>query len=191
MPPRKLILIKHAESLLTPEVTAERWQLTDRGRAQCVPLAERLRTYAPSNIIASTEPKAIETGQIISRQLKVPFETELGLHEHDRSNVPLVPREMFEEEMRRFFSTPHELVYGLESAEEARNRFAAAVTRVLREYPEGTIAIVTHGTVIALLLAAANGRDVFQLWKELGTPSFAVVDPGNWRIETLVADIAR
>jgi broad specificity phosphatase PhoE len=186
MTPRKLILIKHAESLLTAEVTAERWQLTDRGRAQCLSLADRLAPHAPSIIVASAEPKAIETGQILARRLKLPFETELGLHEHDRSNVPLVPREMFEEEMRRFFANPHEQVYGLESAEEARSRFAAAVTRVCREYPEGNLAIVTHGTVIALLLAAPNNRDVFELWKQLSTPSFAVVDPANGLISELV-----
>ena len=187
---RSVILIKHAEAVLTAEVTAEHWQLSDRGRQQCLPLADRLAPHSPSIILSSTEPKAIETGQLISRRLKLPFDTALGLHEHDRSNVALVPREHFEQEMRRFFINPHDLVYGRESAEETKSRFLASVARVCRENPAGNLGLVTHGTVIALLLAAANQRDPFDLFRQLATPSFAIVEPGTWRIQTLVTDIA-
>lgn len=189
MGPARFILAKHAEPALTPEVTAERWQLTDAGRAQCARLAERLRAHAPGRIISSTEPKAIETGQLVSRQLGLPFDSEIGLHEHDRSNVPLVPRDAFEANMQRFFSLPHELVYGRESADEARVRFQSALARVLRQYPADTPAIITHGTVIALLLAVPNSLDAFSLWKSLGTPSFVVVESPTWRIVETVASI--
>ena len=190
MEPRTLLLIKHAETQLTPEVTAERWTLTDRGRAQSRLLAERLRSYAPAIIVASAEPKAIETGQLVAAHLKIPLDTELGLHEHDRSNVPLVAREEFEAHMKAFFADPHALVYGNETAYEAHRRFSLAVTKVLRENPAGTIGIVAHGTVMALLLAGPNQRDVFEFWRSLTTPCVVVVDTGSWRIQTLITDIA-
>ena len=187
---RSLILVKHAQTVLTPDVTAERWPLSPAGRAQCLPLAQRLAPLQPTMVVASTELKAIETGQLIARQLKVPFETALGLHEHDRSNVPLVPREQFEGHMRQFFETPHELVYGLETADEAYARFHAAVGQVLRVYPQGPLALVTHATVMALLLARSNNRAAFDLWLELAAPSFAVVDAATFALRELVTTIA-
>lgn len=190
MQTRQLILVKHAQTLLTPEVTAEGWPLSPAGRAQCLPLAERLAGKQPARVVASTELKAIETGQIIARQLKIPFETALGLHEHDRSNVPLVPRERFEEQMRQFFESPHEIVYGLESADEAYDRFHIAVVKVLREHPAGTLALVTHATVMALLLARNNGRAAFELWRGLASPSFALVDAATFALREIVPAIA-
>lgn len=189
MQTRQLILVKHAETLLTADVTAEHWPLTPEGRAQCPGLARKLLPLEVTEIISSTEPKAIETGQIVARELHLPFESALGLHEHDRSNVQLVARERFEEHMRQFFQMPHEVVYGRESADDAHTRFRAALIRLLREHPAGTLAVVTHGTVMALLLARANRRDPFALWLELASPSFAVVDAGTFALQDLVTAV--
>ena len=189
MSKRTLILVKHAETLLTPEVTAERWPLTPRGREQCPALARRLGEYGLTKVVASTELKAIETGQLVARQLKVEFETAIGLHEHDRSNVPLIPREQYEERMRQFFAAPQELVYGRESADEALARYRAAVVKVHRENPDETLAIVSHGTVMALLLAQANRRGAFELWLALGSPSLAVVEAETFALCELVGNL--
>jgi len=186
---RPLILIKHAAPTLVAEVTAEHWQLSEAGRAQCVPLANRLRPHALTSIIASTEVKAIETGQLVARQLGLPFDTGLGLHEHDRSNIPLVPRDEFEAHMADFFANPMDLLYGCETAHEAQSRMRNAVDRTLREYPADTLGIVTHGTVMALLLAGPNHLDPFQLWLQLSTPSFAVVTTPDLLIRELVTDV--
>lgn len=83
--------------------------------------------------------------------------------------------------MAAFFASPHELVYGRETAHEALTRFRNALDRTLREHPAGTLAIVTHGTVMALLLAAANRLDPNQLWLRLATPSFVVVTYPTWQ----------
>jgi broad specificity phosphatase PhoE len=50
----------------------------------------------------------------------------------------------------------------------------------------GNIAIVAHGTVISLLVAAANGLDGFELWRRLGLPSALLVEwPGLKRVRVL------
>jgi broad specificity phosphatase PhoE len=38
------------------------------------------------------------------------------------------------------------------------------------------VAVVTHGTVIALYVAELTGEDPFTLWRRMGLPSFAVLD---------------
>jgi len=49
---------------------------------------ERLANQEIKKIFSSSEPKAIETAEIIGNGLSLPVEIQPGLHEHDRSNVP-------------------------------------------------------------------------------------------------------
>ena len=50
------------------------------------------------------------------------------------------------------FRRPNDLVLGKETAVAALSRFRSALDEVLAEHPEGNVAVVSHGTVIALLL---------------------------------------
>lgn len=184
---RRLVLVKHAETLLLPEVIPSRWRLTEAGVAQCVPLAERLRPLGLDVLVTSAEDKAVETGHLVGRQLRIPVEAALDLHEHDRSNVRLVAREQFEEHMRAFFDRPSELVYGMESADDTHDRFRNAVERVCRENAGRSVGIVSHGTVIALLVGRASGLGEFDLFRRLATPSYVVVDPVTFRAEEVVS----
>jgi hypothetical protein len=47
----------------------------------------------------------------------------------------------------------------------------------------------THGTMISLLVANKCGVDGFGLWKQLGLPSFVVVDLPAWDLATVVAEM--
>jgi broad specificity phosphatase PhoE len=184
---KKLILIKHASPQVVPGTPPEQWKLSAQGRASCATLGERLRIHAPRLIVSSTEPKAVETGQLISEALKIPAESAPDLHEHDRSNVPHMRSSEFISSMELFFRRPDELVLGNETAREAEERFTAAVEAVLSAHQSSdSIAIVSHGTVIALLLARRTNRPAFQLWREWGLPSFAVLElPECCVIETV------
>src|SRR3954469_8062801 len=116
---RQLILVKHAPPLIDPAKSPERWRLSEKGRALCAPLAERLATYAPKIIVSSIEPKAVETAELVAATLKVPHETAADLHEHDRSNVPHLRSGEFISMVEVFFRNPAELILGRESAKEA------------------------------------------------------------------------
>jgi broad specificity phosphatase PhoE len=176
---RHLILVKHSLPEIFPDVPAAQWQLSDEGRRRCAALAERLRPYQPVALVASREPKATETGALVASALDTPFATAEGLHEHDRSNVGWASSEDFAAAVERFFARPSELVMGRETADAARERFARAVEQVLAEHPTGNLAIVAHGTVITLLVAAHNPIEPFPLWQRLGLPSFvALALPG-------------
>jgi broad specificity phosphatase PhoE len=189
MSTRRLILIKHAAPAVVPDVPPERWVLSAEGRRRCGPLADAVRPHAPAVVAASREPKAGETAEAVAAQLGVPFATVDGLHEHDRSNVPHLRSREFISLMEVFFRKPTELVLGRETAEQAFARFAGAVDRVLADHPQGNVAVVSHGTVIALFLARHGAGKPFELWRQMGLPSFAVVQAPAFRVEAVTGGV--
>ena len=174
----KLLLIKHAKPLVDPTVPSHEWGLSDEGRSQCAALADRLRPHATTLIFSSDEPKAVETAELLAKHLNVPHQPAPGLHEHDRSDVPQMRTGEFISAMAHFFQHPTQKVLGLESAHRCATRFNNAVHALKERHPADTLAVVTHGTVLALHLADLTDQDPFQLWRRMQLPSYAVID-GN------------
>jgi broad specificity phosphatase PhoE len=187
---RKLILVKHAPPEVVPGVPPERWALSEKGRGLCVPLGERLAAHEPAVVVSSEEPKAAETARLVADRLGVPWRTAPGLHEHDRSNVPHMRSGEFISMVELFFRRPAELVLGRETADAARDRFEAAVRRAVSDQREGNVAVVSHGTVIALLLGYRDGRTPFEVWRAMGLPSYAVLGLPEFTLQESVNRIA-
>ena len=172
----KLIMIKHASPQIESGVPSHEWKLSPAGRDKAAALAERLRPHGPSIIFTSDEPKAVETADIIAKALGVPHEVVPGLHEHDRSNVPQMPTREFISSIALFFKKPTELVLGRETAEQAHRRMTVVMDQILSNNETRDVAVVTHGTVLALYLAPLLEGDPFELWRRLGLPSYVVLD---------------
>lgn len=187
---RKLILIKHASPLVIPGTPTEQWELSDKGRESCVPLAEALRAHEPAMIVSSEEPKARETARIVAERLGVEHEAAPNLHEHDRTNVPHMRSGEFISHMELLFRRPDERVLGRESADEALDRFSDAIDDVLEKHATGNIAVASHGTVIALFVAEHTNQNAFELWRKMGLPSFVVFQLPDLDLESMVNRIA-
>jgi broad specificity phosphatase PhoE len=149
-------------------------------------LADALMPHAPAVIVSSEEPKASETARLVAERLSIPWHTALGLHEHDRSNVPHLRSGEFISMMELFFRKPGESVLGRETADQARRRFDEAVRRVLDEHPAENVAVVSHGTVIALMLDGKGIRTPFQAWRGMGLPSYAAFSLPDWELSETV-----
>ena len=171
---RKLILIKHARPQQVEGVSPEQWGLSPEGREACVPLAETARRHAPAIIASSTEPKAAQTAAIVGERLGVAVEPVEQLHEHDRAGVPLMAPREFISLMALFFKQPGRLVLGNETADAMAGRFQRAIDALLASHPDGDIAVVSHGTVIAQFAADHGAGDPFALWRAMGLPSMIV-----------------
>jgi len=171
-----LILVKHSLPQILEDVSARDWMLSDEGRRRAYLLAEKLTFFRPKIIVSSIEPKARETASIIAKYLGLEYQLVNGLHEHDRSNSPHYSNDEFQKLVRAFFENPSILIFGSESADQALERFRRTVKSVLDSYPEKTIVIVGHGTVISLYVSWVTGCDGYELWGELGLPSFVVMD---------------
>jgi broad specificity phosphatase PhoE len=145
--------------------------------------------YAPAAIVASVEPKAVETARLVAATLGAPYETQEGLHEHERDNAGFLAAGAFEEAIQGLFARPDELVFGRETAGQAQIRFTEAVQRVLDRHLEGTVAVVAHGTVIALFVARHAGVEPFALWQKLGSPSFVVLALPDYKLVATMATV--
>jgi broad specificity phosphatase PhoE len=189
---RKLILVKHSQPEIVPDVPSHQWKLSDVGCRRCQVLAERLAAYEPAVIVTSFEPKAMDTGRIVADALGVRLETAPDLHEHDRREVEfLADQEEFRSQVISFLEHPSELVFGSETADEAHRRFAAAITDVVAHHPGGNLVVIAHGTVIALFVARVAPLDPVSLWKSLGLPSFAVLALPGYQLLKVVENVEK
>src|SRR5690606_3350065 len=98
------------------------------------------------------------------------------LHEHDRSNVPMMRTREFISAVAQFFADPEQLTLGLETARQAGDRITQAIEQQVERHPRQNLAIVSHGTVLALFAAARVDEPPFQLWRNLGLPSLLVFE---------------
>ena len=180
---RRLLLIRHAQTRPVAGVRPADFTLTDEGRRRCKSFAQELAPWNPSVIVTSEETKARETGEIIGQTLDLPVESFPGLEEHHRGIVEqLASPAAFQISIERIFHKPDRMVYGEESGTDALNRFSAAVETVLVAHPSGNVAVVTHGTVMALFAAAYNAIDVKAFWRGLAMPGLVVVSVPGFRI---------
>jgi broad specificity phosphatase PhoE len=184
-----LILIRHSQSQQVPARPASQWPLTEEGRRRCGPLAARLAVYAPDLIVTSRERKAAETGALVGERLGLPAVAADGLHEHQREHVGWLPNPAFDQAVGAFFTHPNELVFGEETADQAGVRFDAAVRGVIAAHPSRTIAIVAHGTVITLFVAAHTGIAPLSFWKRLGMPAIVVLSLPDLELLELIERI--
>ena len=180
-----LILVKHSLPEIQESLPAREWKLSKEGYLRAGRLAERLIQYQPEILISSTEPKALETAEVLSEKFNLKPQIVDGLHEHNRSSTPYLSREDFENSVREFFANPDQLVFGNETANEAYERFAQVVYSILETYQNKTVVVVAHGTVISLFVSRLTGISGWSLWQELGLPSFLVIDRrSNTLLET-------
>jgi len=185
----KLILIKHAHSQMNPSLPPEQWELSEQGRKRCAALAARLSAHVPDLIFSSEERKASQTAELLAQQLNRPWQPAPGLQEHDRGNVPVMATKDFISAMAQVFRRPHERVLGRESADEALTRFERALSDLLDQHSDKDVAVVTHGTVIALFAAEHADVDPFLNWRQMGLPSFMVFERPAMRLVETVASV--
>jgi broad specificity phosphatase PhoE len=172
-----LILIRHAAPQSDSTIPASDWRLSHAGRESCRDLAEQLKAYNLDLLVSSIEAKAVETARLTAQHLDIPSEIAFGLHEHDRANLGFIPSgERFEQLIADLFARPDEVVFGRESANQALSRFEGSLALLREQYPEKTLGVVSHGTVISLLVAAHNSLDGFAFWQDLEMPHIVALD---------------
>jgi broad specificity phosphatase PhoE len=179
----ELVLVKHSLPEITPDVISHRWVLSLEGRDRCQWVAAEFAALGIATIYASLEPKALETAALAAAQLGLGVRPRPGLHENDRQGLGFSSPAELEERMRRFFDLPSELVVGTETAQAALQRFEAAVRALASETPDQPVAVVTHGTVMSLLVAKHNQVAPFAFWKSLGLPSYVRLDRSTFTLE--------
>ena len=169
-----LILVKHGQPAIVPDVPRSLWALSDEGRAAASRLAGKLTGFDPQFLFASPERKAHDTAAAMAEVLGLPVRTDLDLAEHRADHNPFVSQAEIEALIEQALREPDRLVLGEETGAAARQRFARAMTRIAAVGP-GTKVVVAHGRVISLWLSAQLALDPVPFWRRLGFTCGAVL----------------
>jgi broad specificity phosphatase PhoE len=184
--PTRLVLVKHAQPVLDAAVPARLWTLGEVGEVQATRLAWKLRELMPLTLVCSREPKAKRTCEIVASELGVSMRVVDGLEELDRPVLPLMSAEEHDRLNSRIFEDLAKPGIGEESGLQALGRFTTALTKAIDEAATDTLVVVTHGTVVSLLVSKHNDVDPIALWRRLSCPSFAVLTLPTFELRAIV-----
>lgn len=145
----------------------------------------------PAIFITSQESKAKETGRLLAGALRVPTRSSLDLHEHDRQNAPFFSdQQEFKNAIGRLFARPNELIFGRETGAQASQRINDAISQLLTEYHDRSLAIVTHGTVLTLFINRYNPTiDPLIFWNSLKMPCAALLRLPDLTLQALILPV--
>ncbi len=162
-----LYLIRHGATVPDQRRPSHEWRLDPSKSEAIAQLGARLQSAGIATIYTSSEQKAIMTAQQLA-----PFWNAAvmppnpGFDEQQRHSAPWFDDVAdFRAAVSRLFAYPNQIVYGEESAVMALTRFRQAAA-ALHPSPQ-PIAIVTHGTVMALYIAERRGEDAAVIWQTI------------------------
>ena len=168
----RLLLVRHGESegnvtrvFTTTPLTLP---LTPLGREQARDAAAVIRKVAhPRIVIASPYVRARDTGEIIAKELGLPFEIRAGLHERETGQFAGRPYEAILEADGYDPARPWVWIPpGGESYEHVRNRVGPILDEIVARFPDDDVAVVSHGGVMVAMWAHMTGR-----WEDAPIPA--------------------
>ncbi len=122
-----------------------------------------------TSIYCSTEQKAIDGAVILADHLSLEYTRVEALGENDRTSTGFLPPDKFEATADAFFANPDASVLGWERAIDAQARIVRAVTDIAKaDKTAGSVAIVSHGAVGALLYCHLTGQAISRRWDQPG-----------------------
>lgn len=147
--------ITHPEVIIDPDKSVPEWSLSEKGIERMTSFCTRPSLSTISTVFSSAETKAMEGAAILAKHLGLAAHVDEFLHENDRSSTGFLPPPEFQKMADRFFANPELSVEGWERAVDAQSRIVDAVRRLAMAHDgAGDVAIVAHGGVGALLMAA-------------------------------------
>ncbi len=158
--------LTHPQVKIEPAVPVPSWGLSDVGRTRTEALANAGWLSETTQIISSSERKAIETAAIIAGELKVTVEVLDAMHENDRSTTGFLAPDEFETVADQFFAHPLASIRGWERAIDAQLRIVREVERVLARNRSGDVLFVGHGAVGTLLFCHYSGFAIDRVYDQ-------------------------
>jgi broad specificity phosphatase PhoE len=168
----RLILIRHGETDWNVE---GRWQgqadvpLNARGLQQTHVVVESLGQEPISAIYSSDLQRAFMMAQALGRAKDLPVHTDPRLREIHQGKwqgmlVSEIKANYSEQFARRKYDPLNVAPPDGETVAQVRQRVIAVVEEIVQKHPTETIAIVSHGFALALVLAYFQRRPIEEVW---------------------------
>jgi broad specificity phosphatase PhoE len=150
---RDVYLITHPDVRVDPQTPVPDWSLSERGLSRMRAGLAQPWIAKLSVVYSSAERKAREGAGVIAERLGASLRVDPDLGEVDRSATGYLPHAEHEATANEMFANPELSARGWEKARDAQQRIVEAIhTLVAGDRTAGSIAIVSHGAVGALLL---------------------------------------
>lgn len=148
------LYLTHPEVRIDPSVPVPEWRLSHTGRERVLQAMQKGFAQEVTDVISSTERKAVETGEIFAEAYQVPLRVRPDLHENDRSATGFLPPAEFEKTADRFFAEPEVSIDGWERATDVQARMVTGVWSALKELANGDTPVLFtgHGAAGTLLM---------------------------------------
>ncbi len=174
----RFVLIRHAQSAPNSDSHQSEWGLSAAGEQSCQELAEVLETLQVTRIFTSHESKAISTGQLAAQHMQMSHSVFAGLEEQNNDGVGWFESAAdFKAAVQKLFEQPDQSVFGPETADQAGNRFKAALGQIASECEtDACVAVVTHGRVMTSFLQLNGLPDPVPFWRSLTFPDCVTID---------------
>jgi broad specificity phosphatase PhoE len=171
----RLHLVRHGQTDWNLE---GRWQgqadvaLNDQGREQAQQSAEKLRPVPLVAIYSSDLIRAAETARAIAVVNPAPLVLEPRLREiHQGEWQGLLVEEIkarYAEAFQQRRANPLTMASpGGETTQQVRQRALAALSDLLVKHPQGNVAVVSHGYILAVLITHFHNIPFERVWEQI------------------------
>jgi broad specificity phosphatase PhoE len=170
----RLCLVRHTTPLIDQDRPAEEWGVGEEGRAQAEEIVPTLEEIEATIIVASPEPKARITAEILAQGSGLQLRVDDRLREQGLGAVPWYGgHDEFHSVVREHFALPEMKILGNESSRAAANRF----NEVVQGFgPTEVPVLVSHGRIISAWLATQIALDAFDIWQNLQMPDALFIE---------------
>jgi 2,3-bisphosphoglycerate-dependent phosphoglycerate mutase len=182
-----LVLVRHAQSAPDPSLAERDWPLSELGRRQAAELAPVLQELGVDALASSPFVRAIDTLTPYANAAGLSIDVDEDLRERALGGW-LPDLAQVEDAIRRMHADLDFCLAGGETGRACIARFEAALARVVAANPGRTIAVGSHGGVVAHLLARQaeaqlNEPLAGEFWRRIRNPHLFVFDargPLSW-----------
>lgn len=168
----KLYLTRHGQTewILEGRMQGQKdSKLTELGEKQAEWLGERLNDEKIDVIISSSSGRAIATSKLIRGKRNIKIIPNDNLREiylgHWEGRLHTEIEKLWEEEQKNFWYFPQ--LYkpvGGETFSQILNRVGNEVEKIISEYEEKSILVVTHAVVLKALITYFENKDLKDFW---------------------------
>lgn len=168
----RLILIRHGETDWNYE---GRWQgqadvpLNARGQEQAAVMAESVAKLGVEAIYSSDLRRSSQTAGPLSEQTGLPVQLDERLREIDQGEweglLYTDIQERYASRLKQRRRDPWSVAPpGGETSLQVKERVLAAIEDILHKYPHHTVAVISHGFALAVILAHYQGYPIEKVW---------------------------
>lgn len=167
LPMTQVILVRHAESMPSPDIQEADWPLSPRGLQQAECLARGFRAITIDAIFSSPYRRAVDTVRSLSAQTGREIQIEQNLRE--RKVCDELGRDRLEL-LRKAWADFGFALPGCESGHDCQGRMVECIRNLADRHSGQTMIVVSHGNAIALYLNSIDASFGFSGWEAMKNP---------------------